>query len=268
MDKEYIIVTGSRGGIGKAVSQLLQKEDYHVIGLDIAAISEDFSPNATQYQVDITNESELKAVYQEIVTYTNRIKAIINIAGIMRVGSLIEESTTYLERVLAVNVLGTYAVNHVFFPLLRVGQGRIINFSSEYGTYTTVPFNGFYTMSKHAVDSYSDGLRRELAPLGIKVSTIRPGAFKTEMENSALTAFEAFRERTTHYKAILDKMFPLLEKNTKGAKETSIIATIVLKALEAEHPKSVYKSNHNIGMKALSHLPRFLQDKIFERMVR
>lgn len=110
-------------------------------------------------------------------------------------------------------------INRLFFPLVEKEKGRFIDFSSEYGTYQVVPFNAFYITNKHAEESYSDGLRRELKYIGIPVVTIRPGAFKTEMENSTSSIFIAITDKSTHYKGVLKKMGPILEGGTKNAKK-------------------------------------------------
>lgn len=119
-----------------------------------------------------------------------------------------------------VNLMGMESVNRLFSPLIEKEKGRYINFPCEYGTYQVVPFNAFYITNKHAEESYSDGLRRELKYIGIPVVTIRPGAFKTEMVNSTSAIFKAITDKSTHYKGVLKKMGPLLEGGTKNAKKT------------------------------------------------
>ena len=91
-------------------------------------------------------------------------------------------------------------INRLFFLLVEKEKGRFIDFSSEYGIYQVVPFNAFYITNKHAEESYSDGLRRELKYIGIPVVTIRPGTFKTEMENSTSSFFKAINDKSTHYR--------------------------------------------------------------------
>ena len=96
--------------------------------------------------------------------------------------------------------MGIDKVNRLFFPHVEKEKGRFIDFSSEYGIYQVVPFNAFYITNKHAEESYSDGLRRELKYIGIPVVTIRPGTFKTEMENSTSSFFKAINDKSTHYR--------------------------------------------------------------------
>lgn len=121
-------------------------------------------------------------------------------------GSLIEEGEGRLNQIMQVNLMGMERVNRLFFPLVEKEKGRFINFSSEYGTYQVVPFNAFYTISKHAVESYSNDLRRVLKYNGIAVVTIRPGEFKTEMVNSTSAIFKAITEKNTLQKRIAENL--------------------------------------------------------------
>ena len=162
--------------------------------------------------------------------------------------------------------MGIDKVNRLFSPLIEKEKGRYINLSSEYGTYQVVPVNAFYTISKHALESYSNDFRRVLKYIGIPVVTIRPGAVKIEMENSTSTIFKANTEKSTHYKGVLKKMGPLLEGGTKNAKDPKVMARVVVKAIEAKKPKRVYKSNHNLGVKIMSYLPQKMVDNIFYLM--
>ena len=100
-------------------------------------------------------------------------------------------------------MIGMERINRLFFPLVEKEKGRFIDFSSEYGTCQVVPFNAFYTISKHSVESYSNDLRREPKYNGIPVVTIKPVALKTEMENSTSAIFIAINDKSTHYKVVL-----------------------------------------------------------------
>lgn len=266
--KKYALVTGERGGIGLEVANQLVEKGYDVIGLDLAPLPDQTKKWQHHFQVDICDQEALKNVYREVSQFTDRLEAVVNVAGIMHTGSLIEEDVATIKKIFDVNVFGTYSVNQIFFPMLLKAKGRVINFSSEYGCYATAPFSGFYTASKHAVEAYSDGLRRELACFDIPVITVRPGAFKTDMEKGAHIEFEKFLKKTQLYQEALKRMMPLLESSTKNAKPASIIGAVTVKAVTDPKPKRIYKSNHNIGMKILSKMPLAIQDRVFIKMLK
>jgi NAD(P)-dependent dehydrogenase (short-subunit alcohol dehydrogenase family) len=262
---KYALVSGANGGIGGAIVKQLLENGYEVFGCDIAPASAEVA-GVHNLVVDITKRDSVEAAFAEVSAVTDKLDVIINAAGIMFMGSVIEEPAERFRKILDINVVGTYLMNEVFFPLIEKGRGRIINFSSEYGKYTTVPFNAFYTTSKHAIESYTDGLRRELKFLGIKVITIRPGAFKTNMEKGSADAFRQICEKTTHYQKTLSKLMPLLIDGTKNAKDPSVIAKVTLKAVLAKNPKRVYKSNHSFSVKFMSKLSMGMIDSIFYNM--
>lgn len=266
---KYILITGANGGLASAIiSRLLQKGDF-VIGLDITEPKK-ISNNYLGISVDITKDESVKNAYIEVLKVTDRIDCIINTAGIMKFGSMIEEEPEVMERMIQTNVMGMYRINYFFMPLVEKScdnkyKGRIINFSSEYGKYKTIPFNGFYTLTKHAVESYTDGLRRELKYLGIKVITIRPGAFKTNMQKSIYNVFDNIIDKTEHYKRPLKKLSGMLTLGSKNAKDAIVLAKVVEKAVYTKRPRKVYKKNYNFLVSLLSILPNWLVDGIFYR---
>ncbi len=265
MNRKYVLVTGTGGGIGKATALRLLEAGCEVFGCDLR-------PSDIQHEgfhgliMDVTDLESIRAAYDAVAQVTDRLDAVINVAGIMFMGSLIEEAPERMGRIINVNLLGMCRVNQVFFPMVEKAKGRFLNFSSEYGTYAVVPFNGFYTTTKHAVESYSDGLRRELKYIGIPVVTIRPGAFKTEMESSTADIFRKITENSVHFRPVLEKMSTLLVNGTKNAKDPDCMAQVVVKAVMAKKPGRVYKCNHNLGVKLMSRLPAGWVDAIFYRM--
>ena len=265
--QKYALVTGTSGGIGKATALRLLEAGYTVFGCNRRK-SEIDHENFYGIVMDISSSESVKAAYTEIAAVTDRLDAIINISGIMFMGALIEEDAERMAQILNVNVVGMCRVNNTFLPMVEKAKGRILNCSSEYGTYATVPFNTFYTTSKHAVESYSDGLRRELRFLGIPVITVRPGAFKTDMEKSTADIFRAITEKSTHYRSILGKMESMLVDGTKNAKDPDVMAQVILRAVTAPKPKRIYSCNHNLGTKLMSHLPAGMVDAIFYGMLK
>lgn len=265
--KKYALVTGTSGGIGKVTALRLLEAGYVVFGCNRrkSAIAHESFHGIV---MDISNSESVQAAFEEISNVTDRLDVIINISGIMFMGALIEEDAERMEQILNINVVGMCRVNNTFFPMVEKANGRIINCSSEYGTYATVPFNAFYTTSKHAVESYSDGLRRELRFLSIPVITVRPGAFKTDMEKSTAEIFRAITEKSTHYRQILSKMESMLVDGTKNAKDPDVMAQVILRAATAQKPKRVYTCNHNLGAKLMSHLPAGMVDTIFYSMLK
>lgn len=264
MQNGWILLTGASGGIGTAIAEALLAAGYGVIGLDLreGALSH---PDYRFLETDCTSLPSVNAAFAAVSAFTDRLAGIVNAAGIVRMGSLIEEDPEWMEAVLAVNVGAMARVNRVFFPMLEKGRGRVINFSSEYGIFCSIPFHGYYTASKHAVECYSDSLRRELGYLKMKVCVIRPGAVDTAMTGSTLPQFERIKATTTHFSVQYRKLYPLMAGATAHPMPPERIASTVLRALTARRPRRAYNVGQDIRVKLLSLLPARLTDRIFAR---
>ena len=264
MSTKTILVTGAGGGIGRAVTKRLTEAGFAVIGLDRAEVSLP-APSFTFVRCDITDPDSVRAAYGAVSAVTDTLSGIVNTAGIVFMGSLIEEDAELMQRILDVNVSGMARVNRTFFPLLEKGNGRIVNLSSEYGIFCSIPFHGFYTASKHAVECYTDSLRRELNFLGMKVVGIRPGAVNTPMTHGTVPQFDRIKQTTTHFSRPYRTLAPLMAGATKHPTDPAVIADTVMKALTKKHPRRYYNVRQDVRVRLLSALPTGLTDFIFKR---
>jgi len=264
------LITGGAGGLGLATAKYMADRGWRVYAADYNKEELDQLQyrNVVPIQVDVSSDESVRQAVEAVQGTTDSLNGIVNFAGIMMMGSVIENEPGAMRRILDINLLGMYRINRAFFPMIQKGRGRIVNVSSEYGTLGAVPFNGFYTTAKHAVETYSDALRRELIFLDIPVVKIRPGAFRTHMETGTGAIFDKALANTTHYKKVLEKMRSMMEKETGIAKDPVILAGIVFRALTDRHPKLVYSANLNKSQKFMSSLPERMQDRIYKRLFR
>jgi hypothetical protein len=149
------------------------------------------------------------------------------------------------------------------FSLLLMSKGRIVNLSSLAG-YVATPFSGPYASSKHAIEGWSDALRRELIPLGVKVVVVEPALINTPLWDRDLAGrieqyrgsmfYEANRKKLEHEAA---------EAKAHGV-QAEVVAQTVYRALISPYPKPRYLvSNHPV----LHRLVRFLPDRVLDRLV-
>jgi NAD(P)-dependent dehydrogenase (short-subunit alcohol dehydrogenase family) len=142
----------------------------------------------TILQLDVRDDAAVARVEAEVRAKLERqekeLWAVVNNAGIFKCGYTEWGTLADYSAVFDVNVLGVVRVTRAFLPLLRACRGRVVNVADLEGR-TASPGRGIYAMSKHAVVAFSTALRREMLPLGVKVSTIEPAIYKTPMADLA-----------------------------------------------------------------------------------
>ncbi|MDR0850019.1 MAG: SDR family NAD(P)-dependent oxidoreductase [Christensenellaceae bacterium] len=266
-ETKYALVTGAAGGLAAAAIKELRALDFTVFALDINKdVSKIYKDDTKIVPIicDVTGKESVASAFSEIDKLTDRLDLVANFAGIIMIGSLVERSTQEFEKILNVNVVGMYRINKAAFPYLLKTKGRIINISSECGVFDAVPFNTFYTITKHAVEIYSDGLRREIGPLGVQVVKIRPGAFRTNMQGGVRGQFNQVVEKSEYFKDILTSMSGMMDKEIDSAKDPALFAKVFIKAATDKKPKLAYSINHSKSMWLISSLPDGLQDKVYK----
>jgi NAD(P)-dependent dehydrogenase (short-subunit alcohol dehydrogenase family) len=215
--------------------------------------------------VDVTDQASITAAFDQLEGRTNGLDGIVNFAGTIALGSVIEMDEATLFRVLNTNALGTYRINRTFFPLILKGKGRIVNMSSETGWQSGGPFNAPYAMSKHMIEAYSDSLRRELMFLDIPVIKVQPGPFKTAMVEKLPTTVERVIERSIHFKVPLKKMLAAIGGEYEKANDPVLVAEVVYEALTAEKPRTCYSVKPDPKRVFLERLPVRWADALIKR---
>lgn len=262
---KYALIAGAESGLAKASIAELDKLGYTIFCLDKVYEKIEVKENKHYIPTDLTSDKDIVDACEYVKQHTDKLNIVSNFAGIVILGSLVELNMDTLDKIMQINLLATYKINNVFFPLIKNANGRIINISSEYGKICGIPFHGYYGISKHAVEAYNDSLRRELSGSGVKVVCIRPGAFKTNMQAGITKQFAQVVENTNMYKEPLEKMKNMMTSELGKAKPTSIFAKVYLKAATSKKPKRYYHVNNSFKMKVLTALPTGIQDWAFKK---
>jgi len=263
---KYALITGSNGGLGSACAAALTASGWTVFAADIELGD---AQGVVPIAMDVTDQSSIDAAKQAVQQETNTLDAVINLAGIHTMGSMIEgDIATTIGKLIDVNLLGMVRVNRTFFDMLVPGHSRIVNCSSECGYLKAQPFNGPYTVSKYAVEAYSDSLHRELLGLGIKVIKIQPGSFKTAMHTATLAGFDQLSATTQHHAKTLKKMQPLMTRELAHANDPADLAKVVLKAVESKRPKSNYRISNSGLLRLMQFVPNPILDAVYRSMMK
>ncbi len=271
MTKKRALVTGAGGGLGRATVERLVAGGWKVFAADISEEmlrSSMHDPDVVPVVMDVTSQGSIQGAYDAVASQTDRLDGIVNFAGVIGVGSLTDIPEERLSRILDINVMGTYRVNKTFLPLVEAAKGRIVNLSSETGWQSAAPFNGPYAMSKHAIEAYSTALRRELALLDIKVVTIQPGAFRTNMVAGIEDAFTAAEAETPRFARVLRKLKTLAGKEIESARDPDILAQVIETALTSKRPKPIYSVKPDRLRSTIEKLPLRAADGLYLAVLR
>ena len=260
-----VLITGIASGIGKSTSEFFLENNHEVYGIDINKVED--KNNLHSFICDITNEEQLLKIKKELENNNIKFDAIINVAGIHKMSSLVEDDYSKLKSVIDINLLGTILVNRTFHSLLKE-KGRILITTSEVASLDPMPFNSIYSISKTALDSYAQALRQELNLINQMVITIRPGAIKTPLANSSLEGTKILASQTKLYKKQSHKFYNIV-KNFMGVPiDPSKIGKLIYKASITKHPKLIYKKHSNLGLILLNILPKRLQCSIIKTLLK
>ena len=265
---KYALLTEAGGGLGGASAKSLAAAGWTVFAADVNQTAVDAlaaTPGIIPVTMDVTDDASVNAAVQLVQTTTKELDAVINFAGTHTMGSMIEgDIVAVTSHMIAVNVMGMVRVNRAFFEMLTPRRGRIINCSSECGYMKAQPFNGPYTMTKYAVEAYSDSLRRELLSQGIKVIKIQPGSFETGLLMSAQAGFDRLYADTGYYKRALAKMQPFMKRELHSANDPAVLAKVVVVAAERKNPRINYRVKNSRLMRLVEFIPDRLLDAVYK----
>ena len=189
--QKAVLVTGASSGIGRKVTELLASRGYFVYATarkpeDLAAL--DKIPNVKSIRLDVTKPEEIAAAVETVRKEGRGLYGLVNNAGGAIVGPLIEHEESEMVWQFDVNVYGPWRLVKAFAPMLIESKGRINNISSVSGILSG-PMLGAYSMTKHALEAFTDALGAEVARFGIKVSAVEPGNYRSEAGRAALARF-------------------------------------------------------------------------------
>lgn len=178
-------ITGASTGFGRLLAEEVLKRGERVVATarDIAKIEDlakQYPDTARTFPLDVTKPAEITAVAKQAIAAFGHIDALVNNAGYGVNGAIEEVSDEEFETMFQTNIYGLIHTTRAFLPHLRErGTGHIINLSSI-GGLIGMPGWGFYNTTKFAVEGFSEALALEMKPLGVHVTVVEPGAFRTD----------------------------------------------------------------------------------------
>ncbi|MDH3612026.1 MAG: SDR family NAD(P)-dependent oxidoreductase [Gammaproteobacteria bacterium] len=196
--QQAVLVTGASTGIGRRITEVLAEQGYYVYAgarkqKDLDALNA--LDNVQAVKLDVTVQEQIDAAVATVEAGGRGLHGLVNNAGVFIGGPLADVDLDELQWVMDVNVYGVYRVTQAFAPMIIASKGRISTIGSISGTLSG-RFSGHYSMTKHAIEAYTDSLAAEMAPLGVHVSVIEPGNYDSAIAD---TAIARMREKSTGY---------------------------------------------------------------------
>jgi NAD(P)-dependent dehydrogenase (short-subunit alcohol dehydrogenase family) len=262
-----VVVTGAYGGMGKATVEKLVACGFKVFAIDVKVDEDNINPNVYPIQADLTDQNSVQSAFEKISSLTNEIFAIIHLAGIYKLNSLVEISEQEFVKAFNVNLFGTYRVNKAFLPLLKKGS-KIVITTSELAPLDPLPFTSIYSITKTALDSYAYALKMELQLLDISVSILRPGAVDTGLLGNSTDELDRFCKNTALYPVNSKKFKNIVDKVEARKIKPIKIANKIYKIISSKKPKIIYKINRNPLLLLLNVLPKRTQVWIIKKILK
>lgn len=271
-----VLVTGTSSGIGRGLCQALIEKGYKVFGTvrnrkDATELNKEFGKNLDALLVDVTDEKQVVKAKERVQNYLNGkpLTALINNAGIATLGPVEFLPTSDFKKQIDTKILGTFLCTKIFLPLLGTDSnlignpGRIVNISSILGGKIGSPFMSGYCASKHAVEAFSESLRRELKPYGIKVIIVAPGSVSTPIWKEVKKQKDQNKYNKTKYGISFKKILNSLESFDQNSLSMKQLTSIIIKSIEIKNPKIRYNPTKDPIQKLWPYIPKKIMDSFF-----
>ena len=271
-----VLVTGTSSGIGRGLCQALIEKGYKVFGTvrnrkDATELNKEFGKNLDALLVDVTDEKQVVKAKERVQNYLNGkpLTALINNAGIATLGPVEFLPTSDFKKQIDTKILGTFLCTKIFLPLLGTDSdlignpGRIVNISSILGGKIGSPFMSGYCASKHAVEAFSESLRRELKPYGIKVIIVAPGSVSTPIWKEVKKQKDQNKYNKTKYGISFKKILNSLESFDRNSLSMNQLTSIIIKSIEIKNPKIRYNPTKDPIQKLWPYIPKKIMDSFF-----
>lgn len=267
--KKVALISGASSGIGEATAQRLLADGYVVYAAArrLERMQALGAKGARLLSLDLTDDASIVAAVDAIRRSAGRLDVLVNNAGYGSYGALEDVPLDEGRRQFEVNVFGLARLIQLSTPMMRAqGSGCIVNITSIGGKMHE-PMGSWYHATKFAVEGLSDCLRMELAPFGIDVVIVEPGAIRTEWTGIARESLLQHSGHTDYAEQATAhaRLFESSEKS-KMVSAPDVVASTIARALRARRPRTRYATGG--GARMILFLRRILSDRAFDGLMR
>ncbi|WP_426216749.1 SDR family oxidoreductase [Pseudomonas sp. DWRC2-2] len=258
-----VLITGCSSGIGRALADAFKATGYTVWASarrpeDVAALA---TAGFNAVELDVNDSAALRRLAEQL----GELDVLINNAGYGAMGPLLDGGTEAMQRQFETNVFSIVGVTQALFPALRRSQGLVVNIGSVSGVLVT-PFAGAYCASKAAVHALSDALRMELAPFGVRVMEVQPGAIDTSFAKNAGAQAELLINEQSPWWPLRDGIRARSQASQDNPTPAHRFAAQVLKGVQQPAPPRLLRAGN--GSRALPLMAALLPKGVLERVLK
>ena len=254
-----IIITGTSAGIGFALAEYFGKKGHKVYGLSRKASESKFF---TSIATDITDAQQIDKAIQHILTEEKNIDVLINNAGMGMVGAIEDASQEEIIKLFNLNLIGSTQMMSAVLPTMRQQKtGKIINISSI-GSEMGLPFRGFYSASKAALDKITEAIRYEVFQWNIQVTALHLGDIKTNIADNRIRT-----KVSPAYQSLFEKVYSVMNAHVNEGTEPIKVAEYIDKLLSKKQWKAHYYFG-KFGQKIGVPLKWILPQNFFENLMK
>ena len=274
--EQSILITGATSGIGRDAALRLAGAGHLVLAGGrrrdaLAGLAAESRGRIEPLVLDVTEPASVEAARELVERRTGGrgLDVLVNNAGYALPGPLEALAEADLRGLFDTNLFGLLAVTRAFLPAMRErGLGRVVNVGSIMGR-VAMPLLGAYNASKHAVAAVTDALRMELAPFGVTVVLVEPGALRTGFAARALAGLDPYRDPGSPYAAALAGTDAAWARVYKFAPGPSAAGRAIARAATADRPapRYVVPARNRLVVAALASLPTPAADAAKRRIM-
>ncbi len=259
MENKVIVITGSSTGIGFVMAEYFGKKGHHVYGLSRKNVD---SPHFKTIPTDITDNEQVIKTIHEVLLQTNHIDVLINNAGMGMVGAVEDSTKEDITKLFNLNLVGAVQTMSAVMPAMRKQKkGQIINISSI-GSEMGLPFRGFYSASKSALDKVVEAMRYEVYPWNVDVCSLHLGDIKTNIADHRVKT-----SVSQPYQKVFSRVHDLMNAHVNDGTEPLDVAIYVDKLLQKKSWKAHYYFG-KMGQKIGVPLKWILPQKVYENLMK
>lgn len=268
MGRPVVLVTGASSGIGAATARRLARAGAVVYGgARRADRLAELAPDGVRPLVmDVADDASATGAVGRVLAEHGRVDALVNNAGYGAYGAVEDVPLDDARRQLEVNLLGLARVTQLVLPPMRdAHRGTVVNVTSMGGRFAAA-FGGWYHASKFAVEGLSDALRQEVAPFGVRVVVVEPGAIRTEWGGIAASSAVAV-SGDGPYGARVQAMAPALVGDASQVRgsDPDVVARVIERAIRSRRPRTRYAVG--FGARPAIVARRLLPDRAFDAIL-